>query len=922
MRKYLLFLLIFNYSLLYAQTADSEISLSFENKNIVEVLIEIEEKTKYQFFFEENWLGLKKLSGEYSQTKLSDILNDIFKETNINYFIKENRVILTRGSIIYDELADGFLQIEEEIQGIEADGVKEKNQAANPIFYVNSTKKSNAVETILIGKEDGRSIKNSYQLQGRVISKQGEPISGLNILVPNQNSGTVTDIDGNYNIRLPKGVNLIEMRGIGVENLKKRLVVYSDGVLNFRLEKNFEELGEVLIEANARDNVKSALTGVEKINVSEIKTIPLVLGERDILKVATTLPGISTAGEAASGYNVRGGKTDQNLILLDEGVIYNPTHFFGIFSGLNPFTTGNVSIYKGSIPAAYGGRLSSVFDLNTRKADKEKFKGEVSIGPVTGNVSLEIPIIEGKSSLIVGGRGTYSDWILNTIDDEALQDSQASFYDFVGKYNHEFDNKDELNVSGYYSSDVFSITSDSLFSYTNRMFALSYSKVLNEKHQGELVATNSNYNFNLDYESDFDNNFDSGYTINESEVKLKMKYLHNKAHTLNYGISAKYYNVSPGEVRPGNSESLIEPLSIPKERAVETAVYIEDSFEVSDKLLINAGLRYSFYTAFGPAEINTYEDGLPRNETTNTGVESYDSGEVIETYGGPEVRVSGRYFLTPNFSTKLSYNNTYQYIHTLSNNTTAAPTDTYKLSDSFIKPQRANQYALGFFKNFDDNIYELSLEGYYKTADNLLDYKVGADLFLNNNIETEVLQGDGKAYGVELLLRKKKGALNGYLGYTYSRSFVKLAGDFQEETVNNGDFFPTNFDKPHDFSAVMNYKLTQRFSFSANLVYQTGRPVTYPIGKYNFNNSEYVMYSDRNQFRIPDYYRLDLSFNVEGNHKIEKFAHSFWNISVYNVLGRNNPYSVFFVTDNGEVKAYQSSIFAIPIPTITYNFRF
>lgn len=917
MRKYLFLLLLIYFPCANAQTSDSKISLSFENKNLLDVIIEIEEQTDYRFFFDEKWFDSEKLSGEYSQVSLDEILRDVFKDTNLNYFIKDQRIILTQGSIIYDRLSDDFLKIEDETLLAEED-----TQTPNPIFYVNSSEKSNTVETILIGKENRQSKQNSYQIEGRVFSKQGEPISGLNILLPNQNTGTVTDIDGNYSINLPKGVNLIEMQALGVNNMKKRLVVYSDGVLNFEIEKNFEELGEVLIEANARDNVKSALTGVEKINVSEIKTIPLVLGERDILKVATTLPGITTAGEAASGYNVRGGKTDQNLILLDEGVIYNPTHFFGIFSGLNPFTTGNVSIYKGSIPAAYGGRLSSVFDLNTKKANKEKFTGEVSLGPVTGNVSLEIPIVEGKSSLIVGGRATYSDWILNLLDDESLKDSQASFYDFVGKYSHEFDNQDELNVSGYYSSDVFSVTSDSLFSYTNRMFAVSYSKVFNEKHRGELVATNSNYDFNLDFESDFDNNFDSGYTINESEVKLKMKYFHNKKHTLNYGINSKYYNVSPGEVRPGNSESLIEELSIPKERAIETAVYIEDSFEVNDKLLINAGLRYSFFTAFGPAEINTYQEGLPRNETTNIGIESFDSGEAIKTYSGPEVRVSGRYFLTPNFSTKLSYNNTYQYIHTLSNNTTAAPTDTYKLSDSFIKPQRANQYALGFFKNFDNNIYELSLEGYYKTADNLLDYKVGADLFLNDNIETEVLQGDGKAYGVELLLRKKKGALNGYLGYTYSRSFVKLDGDFQEERVNNGDFFPTNFDKPHDFSAVMNYKLTQRFSFSANLVYQTGRPITYPIGKYSFNNSEYVVYSDRNQFRIPDYYRLDLSFNVEGNHKIEKFAHSFWNISVYNVLGRNNPYSVFFVTDNGEVKALQSSIFAIPIPTITYNFRF
>ncbi|PKD17135.1 TonB-dependent receptor [Salegentibacter salinarum] len=916
MRKILLFILLFYISLTYAQTADPVISLSFDNKELPEIIKEIEAKTDFKFFYEEDWFGLNKYSGEYSEVKLTTVLEDILEETNINYFIKGERIILTRGSLIYDRLPQGFLEIQEERE------VVEENQSADPVFYNDNEEQAEVVETVLIGKENRQSTRSTYRLSGRVVSEKGDPISGLNILIPNQDKGTVTDINGNYEIRLPKGINILETQALGVSKVKKRLVVYNDGVLNLQLKESFEELSEVLVEANARDNVRTALTGVEKINVAEIKNIPLVLGERDILKVATTLPGITTAGEAASGYNVRGGKTDQNLILLDEGVIYNPTHFFGIFSGLNPFTTGDVSIYKGSIPAEYGGRLSSVFDLNTKTGNKEEFAGEVSIGPVTGNLSLEIPIVKGKSSLIIGGRGTYSDWILNLLEEESLKDSQASFYDVVAKYNHKFDNNDELNVSGYYSDDVFSITSDSLFSYTNRMFSLSYNKFFNEKHQGELVVTNSNYDFNLDFESDFGNDFESGYTINESEVKLKMKYFHSNAHTFNYGISGKYYNVSPGEINPGSAESLIEELSIPKERAIETAIFIEDSFEVTERLLISGGLRYSFYTAFGPAGINTYESGLPRNENTVTGVETYDSGEVIETYGGPEVRVSGRYFLTPTFSTKLSYNNTYQYIHTLSNNTTAAPTDTYKLSDNYIKPQRANQFALGLFKNFDENIYELSLEGYYKTSDNLLDYKVGADLFLNENIETEVLQGEGEAYGAELLLKKNKGRLNGYLGYTYSRSFIKLEGDFQEETVNNGEFFPTNFDKPHDFSAVLNYKLTQRFSFSANFVYQTGRPVTYPIGKYNFNNSEYVMYSDRNQFRIPDYYRLDLSFNVEGNHKIEKFAHSFWNISVYNVLGRNNPYSVFFVTDSGEVKAYQSSIFSIPIPTITYNFRF
>lgn len=918
MRKYLLLLLLIIYfPFVYAQTTDPKISLNFENKDLPEVLILIEAKTDFEFFFDEDWFSLNKFSGKYSNIKVTEILEDILKTTNINYFIKGKRIILTRGSMIYDRLPQGFLETREEIAFS-----KEKIQDVDPLFYNDSEEQAEVVETVLIGKESRESNQSTYLLSGRVVSEKGEPIARLNILIPNLNKGTVTDINGNYRIKLPKGINLLETQALGVDKIKKRLVMYSDGILNLQLKESFEELDEVLVEANARDNVKTALTGVEKINVADIKNIPLVLGERDILKVATTLPGITTAGEGASGYNVRGGKTDQNLILLDEGVIYNPSHFFGIFSGLNPFTTGDVSIFKGSIPAEYGGRLSSVFDLNTKTANKQEFAGEVSIGPVTGNVSLEIPIVEDKSSLIVGGRGTYSDWILNLLDEESLKDSEASFYDVVAKYNHKFDNSDELSLSGYYSSDVFSVTSDSLFSYTNSMFSLSYNTFFQEKHQAELVLTNSNYDFNLDYKSDFNNNFESGYTINESEFKLKMKYFHSKAHTFNYGISGKYYMVSPGEISPTSPESLVEQNSLPKERAIEAAIYMEDRFEVSEKLLINAGLRYSFYTAFGPAKANIYREGVPKNENSTIGVETYKNGEAIATYGGPEVRVSGRYFITPSFSTKLSYNNTYQYIHTLSNNTTAAPTDTYKLSNSHIKPQRANQFGLGLFKNFDENIYELSLEGYYKTSQDLLDYKTGADLFLNEHVETEVLQGDGKAYGVEFLLRKNKGKLNGYLGYTYSRSFVKLAGDGPEETINNAEFFPTNFDKPHDFSAVLNYKITQRFSFSANFIYQTGRPVTYPIGKYDYKDAEYVLYSDRNQFRIPDYYRLDLSFNVEGNHSIKKFAHSFWNISVYNVLGRNNPYSVFFVTDNGEIKAYQSSVFSIPIPTITYNFRF
>ncbi|HET8754304.1 MAG TPA: TonB-dependent receptor, partial [Salinimicrobium sp.] len=406
------------------------------------------------------------------------------------------------------------------------------------------------------------------------------------------------------------------------------------------------------------------------------------------------------------------------------------------------------------------------------------------------------------------------------------------------------------------------------------------------------------------------------------EVKLNMDSQVNQAHDLNYGVSGKLYQVNPGQIDPLGQESIIQAFELLREQGLEAGIYIADNFEISEKLLLNAGVRYSFYAALGEGTQNIYEEGQPKNETSLLETEEYGKNEFMETYGGPEIRFSARYLLMPDLSAKISYNNTFQYIHTLTSNTTMSPTDTYKLSDKNIKPQKASQYSLGLFKNFHDNMYEMSLEGYYKKSENLLDFKVGAQLFLNENIETEVLQGEGRSYGAEFMLKKTSGRLNGWLAYSYSRSFIKLDSEFNEERVNSGEYFPSNFDKPHDFSAVANYKITKRYSFSANLVYQTGRPVTYPTGRYQYNNAEYVVFSDRNKFRIPDYYRLDISFNVEGNHKIKKFAHSFWSISIYNVLGRNNPYSVFFVTDKGEIKAYKTSIFSIPVPTITYNFKF
>ena len=917
MKKHLFF---FVFMIGFFINAQQKITLSFDNISTIEVINKIEETSTYRFFYIKDWFkGTTLHSGLYNDANLGDILNDVFDNTLINYFVYSDiKVILTQNSVIHNNFSNLVWQNQE------SDEKAEEKKESTPIFYNEVVKDKLAkIEVIRIGKESKSTSEKGYILKGFAKNETtGEAIPNLVVLVADKNLSAVTDNNGFYSIKLPIGANTIEVSSLGFTASKKVFVMYNNGTYNFLMAESSFLLDELIIESGRDRNINDAVTGVSTISMQNIKNIPLILGERDILRVAISLPGIKKAGEGAAGFNVRGGKEDQNLILLDNAVLYNPSHFFGIFSGINPFTSGDLDVYKGSIPPEFGGRLSSVFDIKTKEADFNDFNGQAAIGPITSNLSFQIPIIKDKASLIVGGRGTYSNWILRQLDDDNLKNSTASFYDTNLKYTHKFNDKNKLEVAGYYSYDSFNVTRDSIQTYSNRFQSLKFSHTFNEKHSGDLILANSEYKFNLKFDENATNDFELAYRIIETELKIKMKYDLNKQHKIEYGISNKIFNVSPGDITPKGNQSIVNVFNSPKERGLESALFLSDNFKVNKKLQLNLGLRVSMFTALGPSSQNIYDPNFPRSEDSIIEVKNFNNNEVITTYGGPEIRTSLRYSLTPTFSFKAGFNSTYQYIHTLSNNTTASPVDTWRLSNINIKPQQANQVSAGFFKNFKGNDYELSLESYYKTSKNILDYKVGASLLLNDNIEADIIQGNGKAYGVEFLLKKNKGRLNGWLGYSYSRSFIQLDSPFNEEKINNGNFFPANFDKPHDLSVIANYRITKRYSFSANFSYQTGRPVTYPIGSFVLNGEERVLYSDRNKFRIPDYYRLDVGFNVEGNHKLKKPGHSFWNISVYNVLGRNNPYSVFFVTDAGEIKAYKSSIFGFPVPTITYNIRF
>ena len=892
-----------------------KISINFNNTTIPNTLKKIEETAGYYFYYSKEWfLKKERISGDYKNKSVESILEAIFSKTIFNFYILENNVFITRNNFINDSFSGLVFDLENR---------NDVTDAVVPIYYSdNSDNLKQKNDVIRIGKETKNNKQQRFTLKGIVKnSVTGEPIPQLAIIERKKNINTVTDENGNYSITLPVGLNILETQSLGYRPQKKKIIIYNNGSYDFFVEESTQQLDELVIATNADRNIKEVVSGITSIKVADIKTIPLILGERDILKVATAIPGIKSAGEGASGLNVRGGREDQNLFLLDNGVLYNPQHFFGIFSAINPFTTGDVDIYKGTIPAQFGGRVSSVFDIKTKNGSTEKFKGEASLGPLTSNISLEIPIKKEKSSIIVGGRGTYSDWILSTLDYPSLSQSSASFYDFNAKYINKINDKNRIEASAYFSNDRFSISSDSLQKYSNSVFSFGWRHNFKDKNYGELTLANSTYDFSIEFDENSVEDFNLDYEIMETELKYTIRQALKK-HNLTYGISSKLYNINPENIAPLGEQSTIIPLEIPEERGLESAIFISDIYDVNKKLSINVGLRFSMFNALGTATQNIYDPNFSKSEATVIGTENFDNNEVIQTYGGPEFRFSTRYSLTESASLKLSYNSTYQYIHRLSNNTTASPVDAWRLSSTHIKPQRGNQYSLGYFKNVNGNDYEFSLEGYYKTFKDIIDYKVGADLLLNQFVETEIAQGNGLAYGAEVLLKKNKGRLNGWIGYSYSRSLIKLDGEFPEERVNNGNYFPANFDKPHDLSVIANWKLTKRYSFSGNFTYQTGRPVTYPIGTFVFNNAERVLYSDRNRFRIPDYYRLDLGINIEGNHKIKKLAHSFWNISVYNVLGRNNPFSVFFVTESGDIKAYQSSIFAVPVPTISYNIKF
>ncbi|MBQ4280282.1 MAG: TonB-dependent receptor [Rikenellaceae bacterium] len=912
------------------QPQRASLTIDLDRVGLDSLVSVIEAQSDYRFFYDPGQMRSLRLTVRAVGGSLDAVLRQAFRDTKVSYAVdRSGHVFLAQHYVMRTLLPESLIAAAqgEGVVPQVADSVPviAENTLNQEVFLQKVEKQVEAPESrIFLFGSPLRDTTGRAELTGRIVDvKTGSPIAGVVVLAEDGKRGTATDVQGFYRLVLPKGYHVIDIKQIGMKDTRRQVRLYANGRIDVAMEEEVQSLQEVVVSADKLTNIRSTVLGVEKLRMKDVKNVPTVFGESDILKLVLSLPGVKSASEASSGFNVRGGSTDQNLMLFNDGTVYNPSHLFGFFSAFNSDIVRDIELYKSSIPVKYGGRLSSVLEVNTREGDMKKFGGSAGIGVLTTRVNIEGPIVKDKTSFILAGRTTYSDWILGILPEKSgYRRSSANFYDFNAQLTHKFSEKSQIYLNGYYSRDRFRFNSDTLYRYSNASTSIKWRCMFTPKFVGVFTGGYDRYEYSVQDKTTPVNAYQLTFTNHQTYAKADFTSYLGSDHVLNYGVNTIFYALFPGSYKPYGSASLVRPDVLGRENALESAVYIGDEWNVSPKLSVNLGLRYSMFNAMGPRSYYRYMDGVPKTENTITDTLSAGKGQVFKTYHGPEIRASVRYAPTNTFSIKAGYNTLRQYIHMLSNTTVMSPTDTWKLSDANIKPQRGDQFSLGLYKNFTRNSLEVSLEGYYKRIKDYLDYRSGAVLVMNHHIETDVVNTQGKAYGVELMLKKTAGKFNGWVSYTYSRILLRQNDPNVSMLINDGNWYPANYDKPHEFKFVGNYKVTHRFSFSLNCDYSTGRPITLPVAKYEYAGGERVYFSDRNAYRIPNYFRLDVSFNVETGHKQTRAVRGSFNVGIYNLTGRKNAYSVYYLTEDGKINGYKLSVFGCPIPYITYNLKF
>lgn len=768
------------------------------------------------------------------------------------------------------------------------------------------------------------STSRTVKLSGRVTNVwTGEGIFSVNVYIESSNVGTSTDDNGYYELTVPKGTFRVLFSRIDL-NLESVLVdVIEDKTLNIQMKEQIYNLDAVTVYSEKQDaQIKSLDVGKSTLSIERITSLPSFMGESDVIKSLILLPGVSTVGEGSSGFNVRGGGVDQNLILQDGGLIFNPSHVFGFFSVFNPAVVNNATLYKSGVPAKYGGRLSSVLNVDLKEGDYQNYHMNAGLGIVSSKLAFDGPIIKDKLSFLIGSRASYSDWLLQTAKASEFANSSASFLDLNLKFSYILNDKNKISYSGYYSKDGFGFASDTTFDWSTFNHSLLWKHIISDKAVLDFKLVKGTYAYNIDDPEGF-NSFVIASRIDHYTLGTDFSYEFSPQSKLEIGAEAIGYRFAPGTQKPIDSQSGVEYIKIENEKALETGFYVENEYKITPKLSVRGGLRYSAYFNYGSGTDYLFAAGDSKKMENIIDTVTYDQGELIQSYGGFEPRLNFNYLINESSSVKISYNRTRQYLHLISNTAAVTPTDFWKTSNRYIKPEIGDQYSIGYFKNLRNNSIEVSAEAYYKQAQNIVDFKDGSKLLMNEYIEADLITGTSEAYGLELFLNKKTGSLTGWVGYTYARILRTVNGKYEDEIINNGDPYPANYDKPHDFTFAMNYDKNPVIRYGINFSYSSGRPTTVPLGVHSLSNLTNVFYySERNQNRIPDYHRMDLSMTIKSKPKVDRLWKMSWTFAIYNVYGRKNAYSVFFENKYGSPpKAYQLSVLGSPFPSLTVNFE-
>lgn len=869
---------------------------SEQGKPIAEVFRSIEQQTSGRIYLLDEWVSQFPPMENHKGKSLRGVIDELFGDTDLSYIsMYPNTVVLVKdpGRMLAYR-----------------DAIREASRA------------DREVERFVIGDRPNYSNR-PVTINGTIIdSKSKEGLPGAILSIANSTLRATTDARGKFSLALKPGAYVMHCSYAKYEDRAIDLIAYDDGPLTIAMEMSSIQLQEIVIEDKAAVELTTQRIGQTNLLMSSLKRAPALLGEVDIIKQVQALPGVTTVGEAASGFNVRGGSVDQNLILYDGIPVFNTSHIFGFLSSFNPEAVGEVSFIRGGIPARYGGRASSVLDITSKEGSYKQWNGNAGIGMITSNVMINGPIRKEKTSVLASLRSTYSNWLVRSIrtDYGDLGRSSVYFYDGNANLFHTISSTTKLSITNYFSKDAFRLIGDSTFQWNNYQTSAKLDHSFVNGMNGEFVVGVGMYRYKV-INDNVRTASEHAYRMTTTVLRSSFSIEPND-HQLNFGAELLHYGFQPGRLKPTSAESNTKRVSMEKQFSAETALFISDEKKLTESLTAEAGLRLPVFLSFGPSTQYRYEPGpIIRSAVIDTA--RYGSGEISKAYAGLEPRLSLRLSTGQNSSLKFGYNRIYQYLHLVTNTTAVTPVDIWQPSDYFFKPQRADQVSLAYVQESQNKKISASIEGFYKINKNVADFKDGAQLTLNDHLETELLQGRGESYGIETFVSKNTGRLTYSINYTYSRAFRIVNGPTSTEQINNGKRYPANFDQPHIGNVSWKYNLTRRYFFTGYFTYHTGRPVTIPESAFAFENMYIAYFSGRNQYRIPDYHRLDLALVIEGSHRKQKRVQGHWVFSVYNVYGRKNPYAVFFKsTTQGVPKPYQLSIVGTALPSVSYNLKF